>query len=291
MDRQTLANYGWIVIVALILAVMLALATPFGKYVMDGVSSIASGYINTSNEAMSDANKDKLVAEWEDKWANSTCTHESQSVGMSDATCTQNGIEGKVICNDCKKVLNEGTVVPAFGHNTKTINATNRYTGDEYCERCETIIEHGEEIPVTILQFTINGTKYSYEDGMTWEEWANSDYNTSPYYAYKNPEYNEVTIRKSDTYNLIYDSCCLLNEKIQYKSQLNEDTVSLATGMSVGGHHKILPIKYGWGHVDESIGIYFDVKTPIGTAKSNGYAIIAIDGKGWANGYEIVYLS
>ena len=47
---------------------MLALATPFGKYVMDGVSSIASGYINTSNEAMSDANKDKLVAEWEDKW-------------------------------------------------------------------------------------------------------------------------------------------------------------------------------------------------------------------------------
>ena len=72
MDRQTLANYGWIVTVALILAVMLALATPFGKYVMDGVSSIASGYINTSNEAMSDANKDKLVAEWEDKWLNNS---------------------------------------------------------------------------------------------------------------------------------------------------------------------------------------------------------------------------
>ena len=72
MDRQTLAHYGWIVIVALVLAVMLALATPFGKYVMDGVSSIASGYINASNEAMSEENKDKLVSEWEDKWLNST---------------------------------------------------------------------------------------------------------------------------------------------------------------------------------------------------------------------------
>ena len=68
MDRQTLAHYGWIVIAALILAVMLALATPFGKYVMDGVSSIASGYINASNKAMSEENKQELVAEWEDKW-------------------------------------------------------------------------------------------------------------------------------------------------------------------------------------------------------------------------------
>ena len=30
MDKETLSNYGWIVICVLVLAVMLALATPFG---------------------------------------------------------------------------------------------------------------------------------------------------------------------------------------------------------------------------------------------------------------------
>ena len=30
MDKETLSNYGWIVICVLVLAVMIALATPFG---------------------------------------------------------------------------------------------------------------------------------------------------------------------------------------------------------------------------------------------------------------------
>ena len=32
MDKETLSNYGWVVICVLVLVVMIALATPFGKY-------------------------------------------------------------------------------------------------------------------------------------------------------------------------------------------------------------------------------------------------------------------
>ena len=48
MDKGTLSNYGWIVIVALVMSVMLALATPFGKFVGQGVSAIANGFVNSS---------------------------------------------------------------------------------------------------------------------------------------------------------------------------------------------------------------------------------------------------
>ena len=51
MDKQTLSNYGWLVIVTLILAVMLALATPFGNYVGEGVASVANGFVGTANNA------------------------------------------------------------------------------------------------------------------------------------------------------------------------------------------------------------------------------------------------
>lgn len=30
----------------------------------------------------------------------------------------------------------------------------------------------------TLSEFTINGTAYQFEKGMTWEEWVNSEYNT-----------------------------------------------------------------------------------------------------------------
>ena len=52
MDKQTLSNYGWIVIAVLVLAVMIALATPFGTYIENGVRSTTEGLFNTSEKAM-----------------------------------------------------------------------------------------------------------------------------------------------------------------------------------------------------------------------------------------------
>lgn len=49
MDKETLSNYGWIVIVVIVLAIMIALATPFGSYVVNGVDSIAKSFSANAN--------------------------------------------------------------------------------------------------------------------------------------------------------------------------------------------------------------------------------------------------
>ena len=52
MDKQTLSNYGWIVVCVLVLAVLIALATPFGTFVQTGVHSAEMGLISVSGTAM-----------------------------------------------------------------------------------------------------------------------------------------------------------------------------------------------------------------------------------------------
>ena len=47
MDKSTLSNYGWIVIVTLVLAVMLALASPFGSYVAKGFENTYTSFTQT----------------------------------------------------------------------------------------------------------------------------------------------------------------------------------------------------------------------------------------------------
>ena len=44
MDKETLSNYGWIVILTLILAVLLALASPFGNFIADGFRATYAGF-------------------------------------------------------------------------------------------------------------------------------------------------------------------------------------------------------------------------------------------------------
>lgn len=44
MDKETLSNYGWVVICVIVLAIMIALATPFGQYIRDGVKQLVNGF-------------------------------------------------------------------------------------------------------------------------------------------------------------------------------------------------------------------------------------------------------
>lgn len=52
MDKETLSNYGWIVIAVLVLAVMIALATPFGNFVKDAVASTTDGLFGVNRNAL-----------------------------------------------------------------------------------------------------------------------------------------------------------------------------------------------------------------------------------------------
>ena len=48
MDKETLSNYGWIVILVLILAVMIALATPFGNFIAGAIKSTTAGFFSVN---------------------------------------------------------------------------------------------------------------------------------------------------------------------------------------------------------------------------------------------------
>ena len=52
MDKETLSNYGWIVICVMVLAVMLALATPFGSFVAGAVKSTTAGLFDVNQNAL-----------------------------------------------------------------------------------------------------------------------------------------------------------------------------------------------------------------------------------------------
>ena len=52
MDRETLSHYGWIVILVLILAVLLALATPFGSFIAEGFKATYAGFGMVSDNAL-----------------------------------------------------------------------------------------------------------------------------------------------------------------------------------------------------------------------------------------------
>ena len=52
MDKETLSNYGWVVICVLVLVVMIALATPFGKYIAQAVKTTTESLFTVSKNAL-----------------------------------------------------------------------------------------------------------------------------------------------------------------------------------------------------------------------------------------------
>ena len=52
MDKETLSNYGWVVICVLVLVVMIALATPFGKFIAEAVKNTTKGLFDASANAL-----------------------------------------------------------------------------------------------------------------------------------------------------------------------------------------------------------------------------------------------
>ena len=76
MDKSTLSNYGWIVIVTLVLAVMLALATPFGTYVGKGASNVIKTFVQSSDNAIDEDNIDTQSEDWESYLYNDELNHQ-----------------------------------------------------------------------------------------------------------------------------------------------------------------------------------------------------------------------
>ena len=52
MDKETLSNYGWVVICVLVLVVMIALATHFGKYIAEAVKNTTKSLFDVTKNAL-----------------------------------------------------------------------------------------------------------------------------------------------------------------------------------------------------------------------------------------------
>lgn len=52
MDKETLSHYGWIVILVLILAVLLALASPFGNFIAGAIKATTAGLFSVNQNAL-----------------------------------------------------------------------------------------------------------------------------------------------------------------------------------------------------------------------------------------------
>lgn len=72
MDRETLSHYGWIVVMVIILMCLLAFATPFGMFVVDGVKVALDGYIATNDKVLDEEYMDSIVEKWENEFLDST---------------------------------------------------------------------------------------------------------------------------------------------------------------------------------------------------------------------------
>lgn len=83
------------------------------------------------------------------------CVKSDELANKKDATCTEDGYTGDVVCKLCDKVLEQGAKVSPTGHDKKTakridkVEATCKkegYTGDLQCQLCKEIIEKGEKV-------------------------------------------------------------------------------------------------------------------------------------------------
>jgi len=131
MDKETLSNYGWIVICVLVFAVMIALATPFGTFVADGFKATYTGLFQTGDSAM-------------DVVMNATggCTHKETEVANVTADYS-----GDTVCKKCGTVLETGKyVIPSGGtYYVGVTSATEKnYTG------ATATYTTGQEFPETV---------------------------------------------------------------------------------------------------------------------------------------------
>ena len=127
MDKQTLSNYGWLVIVTLILAVMLALATPFGTYVGDAVVSVANGFVGASDAAIDEDN----IAVNEDKWDSKFDYSSFDKNSKVGATFS----DGTTLTWDELQLEKNGT---KYGYNASAIDDTS--IGDNAFYNCDYLI-------------------------------------------------------------------------------------------------------------------------------------------------------
>ena len=89
--------------------------------------------------------------------------HKTQLQNKKDATCTQEGYTGDLVCTECKTEVEKGKTIAKLPHSTQLVGKKDAtctqegYTGDQVCSVCQTVVTKGETIPAK---------GHNYEDGV-----------------------------------------------------------------------------------------------------------------------------
>ena len=129
MDRNTLSNYGWVVIVVIILAIIMVLATPFGNYIANGTKSILTKFSDDANidANFSDSSDDGSGSGSELGNDSGSSGNSGSSEVVIDAALNHNGIipEGAAYTPLRSNKLTDGNSMPL-------ISGGDVYTYDDY---------------------------------------------------------------------------------------------------------------------------------------------------------------
>ena len=215
MDKQTLSNYGWLVIVTLILAVMLALVTPFGTYVGDAVVSVANGYVGASNNAMDNDNIGKMEQQWDDKLQQKAECGIHKVTDFGDHSAITECSKGHKFACECGWTVPEGGIYYA-GVDISITDMRETYPAT-------TIYTEGQNIPCSYTSkendiFIYNDLEYRRNrkwsddnkwifDGASWD--ARVIDNTKEYYK---PVIDEINGSKISFLTYTYKGCTNLKE-------------------------------------------------------------------------------
>ena len=226
MDKETLSNYGWIVICVLVLAVMLAFASPFGQFIADAVWSTTNGLFDTGDSeldtglsAVGVSNKLPCGHGRKESGDHSQkgCGHYNcqDDCGCVPASC---GVEGHWSGDG----MDHATVVNHTGH-TYACQCSGWVVpeGGTYKLSNGTVYNSGEQLPCnhdirSTDVFTYGDYKYSYNGG--WEVSLNLD----------------VTDKNQETYGPILDE---INGKyVTNMYQTFYNCSNLTTAPTIPGH-------------------------------------------------------
>lgn len=103
----------------------------------------------------------------------SACEDINVTIDVGDTTSVMSSTSG-ITGHSLGKGIYEKVVVTI-----EYVNNYNSADGDFTVEFGDIGLSYSTVEPAKLITFTINGTSYTAEDGMTWTEWVNSDYNTS----------------------------------------------------------------------------------------------------------------
>ena len=105
----------------------------------------------------------------------------------------------KAECTDGPSMM-----APAYPATGAKVSATDKF-GDveEYWYTTDGYIYNINKT-VSTITFTIDGTSYEAEEGMTWAEWTNSSYNTAGYYMNSGTTYIHSSSYSSSYYVVAY---------------------------------------------------------------------------------------